>query len=260
MRIALGVEYDGSRYQGWQSQRSVDTVQKVVERALSRVAGERVRVHCSGRTDTGVHATGQVVHFDTTAQRRPYNWILGANVNLPKDVSVQWALPAAEEFHARFSALRRRYTYVIINRLARPAVLARRVAWVHRSLDADRMGEAAGSLLGRHDFSSFRARGCQARSPVRTVHEIAIRRCGEFLFLSVEADGFLQRMVRNIAGALIEVGTGRRPVAWIGECLAMRDRRAGGVTAPAGGLYLSGVRYPEEFGIPAPPEFWMRGA
>jgi len=256
MRIALGVEYDGSNYQGWQAQRDASTVQFQIESALSRVASHPVRVHCSGRTDAGVHASAQVAHFDTDASRDGHNWLLGANVSLPHDISVVWAKPVPEQFHARFSALRRRYNYLILNRLARPAVLARRAAWVHKSIVAERMNDAARCLIGRHDFSSFRAQGCQAKSPVRTVFRIDVERRGPFVVLTVEADGFLQKMVRNIAGVLIAVGSGRHEPEWVAEVLEHRSRSLGGVTAPPDGLYLSGVYYPPEFEIPRPPEFY----
>jgi tRNA pseudouridine38-40 synthase len=253
MRIALGIEYDGIRYQGWQLQRDANTVQAVVEAAISRVADHAVRLHCGGRTDAGVHATGQVAHFDTVARRDARGWILGANVNLPADINVTWARVVADGFHARFSATRRRYDYLIFNRLARSAVLAGRAAWVHAPLDVERMAEGGAWLVGRHDFSSFRARDCQARSPVRTVHELKVRRRGDLVVLTVEADGFLQRMVRNIAGVLIDIGRGRRPPLWAKSVLEQREREQGGATAPACGLYLTGISYPEEFGIPTAP-------
>jgi len=251
MRIALGIEYDGSDFAGWQLQASgVRTVQGAVEQALSTVADRPVRVACAGRTDAGVHATGQVVHFDTAALRSPRAWTYGTNANLPKSVSAQWARPVAEDFHARFSALRRRYRYVILNREVRPTFLAWRVAWSHRPLDAALMGEAAQALVGEHDFSAYRALACQAKSPVRTLHELRVYRDRDLVIIELEANAFLHHMVRNIAGVLMTIGAGERPVSWAGEVLDARDRTLGGVTAPAHGLYLTAVTYPERFALP----------
>ena len=253
MRIALGLEYDGSRFHGFERQRAQRTVQGDVEEALARVAASPVRVVCAGRTDAGVHALGQVVHFDTGAARPARAWVRGANTYLPPDVTVLWARSVAEDFHARFLALRRRYRYVIVNRSTRPALLAARAAWEHRRLDAGLMQLGARHLAGEHDFSSFRAAGCQARGPVRCVHRIEVRRIGERIVIDVHANAFLQHMVRNIAGTLVPVGTGECEPAWIASVLAARDRTAAGVTAPPGGLYLVGVDYPEAAGIPAVP-------
>lgn len=251
MRIALGIEYDGSDFAGWQLQQAgVRTVQGALEQALSAVADEPVRVICAGRTDAGVHATAQVVHFDTGAARSPRSWTYGANANLPKGVSVQWARPVGEDFHARFSAQRRRYRYVILNREVRPTFLAWRVAWEHRSLDAMRMHEAAQALVGEHDFSAYRAVACQAKSPVRTLHELNVHRDRDLVVLELEANAFLHHMVRNIAGVLMAIGAGERPPSWAGEVLEARERTLGGVTAPAHGLYLTAVSYPERFALP----------
>lgn len=250
MRIAMAIEYDGSAYHGWQLQVGAASVQAEVESALARVANHPVRVSCAGRTDTAVHATAQVIHFDSDAKRDERAWVHGVNSNLPRTIAVQWAKPVSDDFHARFSAVRRRYRYVILNRRVRPTFLAHRVTWDYRSLDVDRMAEAARSLVGEHDFSSFRAYACQAKSPIRTVHRLAVRREGEFLILDIEANGFLHHMVRNIVGVLSEIGAGVRPVSWASEVLAHRDRVLGGVTAPASGLYLTGVSYPAEFGLP----------
>ena len=253
MRIALGVEYDGSRFHGWQAQQpGVRTAQVTLEAALSKVAAHPLRVVCAGRTDTGVHALGQVVHFDTEARRSERNWLLGTNVNLPPDISVTWAREVDSAFSARFSAISRRYRYFILNRTARSAVLAGRVTWVHRPLDAERMHVAGQALVGEHDFSSYRALGCQAKSPVRTLHSLEVERRGDFLVLSVHANAFLHHMVRNIAGVLIAIGKGDRPVEWAAEVLALRDRTLGGVTAPPEGLYFERVEYPAEFEIPTP--------
>ncbi len=261
MRIALGVEYDGANFNGWQIQAQGQgySVQGRVEQALAKVANHEVRTFCAGRTDSGVHATGQIIHFDSEAVRKARGWVLGANAHLPDDVAVIWAKPVSDAFHARFSAQRRRYRYVIYSRPVRPTFLARRVTWEYRTLDIERMQAAAGYLLGEHDFSSFRAYGCQAKSPVRTVHELKLSRSGEhgeFIMLDIEANAFLHHMVRNIVGVLSAIGAGERPVEWAREVLEYRDRKLGGVTAPPYGLYLVGVEYPEEFGIPylSPPQ------
>lgn len=253
MRWALGVEYDGSAFHGWQVQENLDTVQLRVERAISRVADRDVRVICAGRTDTGVHGVGQVVHFDTTAVRTPRNWVLGCNVNLPRDISVNWALAVPDRFHARFSAISRSYRYLILNRATRSALWRNRAVWVHRSLDEKRMQAAARCLVGTHDFSSYRALGCQAKSPVRTITRLEVRRESEQVLIDVTADGFLHHMVRNIAGVLMAIGKGDRPVEWSEEVLAHRDRTLGGVTAPPEGLYLLHVAYPKVFDLPAAP-------
>ncbi|MDX1512804.1 MAG: tRNA pseudouridine(38-40) synthase TruA, partial [Gammaproteobacteria bacterium] len=214
-----------------------------------------VRTTCAGRTDAGVHALGQVVHFDSTALRSERSWMLGSNANLPFDVSVTWARSMAPDFHARFSARTRRYRYVVFNRDARPAVLLGRVAWEHRRLDVDRMREASGYLLGEHDFSSYRGAGCQAKSPVRRIHALTVSRRGPLVIIDVTANAFLLRMVRNIAGVLIDIGCGRASPGWALEVLRARDRTCGGVTAPAAGLYLVEADYPSHFRIPAvPPE------
>lgn len=250
MRIALGIEYDGRGFRGWQVQRGVRTVQEAVETALGRVAAHPVRIGCAGRTDAGVHACGQVVHFDSEAERSLRAWVLGANVSLPPDVSVLWAREVPAEFDARFSATGRTYRYVILERESRPALLAGRVCWTHRRLDTEAMQEAARHLIGRHDFSAFRALACQARSPVRTVRRLEVRRAGGFVVLEVEADAFLMHMVRNIAGVLMAVGGGEAAPDWAREVLEGRDRTRGGITAPASGLYLLQVQYPERFGLP----------
>ncbi len=250
MRIAMGVEYDGTAFCGWQTQGDVDTVQESLEGALSRVADHPVSVQCAGRTDAGVHGLGQVIHFDSEALRTPRNWILGTNVNLPQDINVTWAQPVADEFHARFSATGRSYRYIILNRMTRSAIWANRAVWIHRPLDESRMQEAARSLVGTHDFSSYRAQGCQAKSPVRTVSRLDVRREGERIMIDISANAFLHHMVRNIAGVLIAIGEGDRPVEWSREVLEYRNRTLGGVTAPPQGLYLMQVEYPAEFNLP----------
>ncbi len=252
-RVVLGVEYDGGRYHGWQRQPHAPSVQEEVERALSVVANEPVTIICAGRTDTGVHALEQVIHFDTAVERRDRAWVLGGNSHLPRDITIRWATEMPDSFHARFSAVRRAYSYVIDNRSVRPGILAGKVTWVHDPLDEALMHEAAQALAGTHDFSSYRALGCQAKSPVRTIHSISVRREGDFLYLDVEANAFLHHMIRNIAGVLIAIGRKRQAAEWAQEILGKRDRRLGGVTAPPHGLYLSSVGYPEEYILPASP-------
>ncbi len=251
MRIACGVEYDGAGFSGWQSQPHAPSVQAEVEAALSKVADHPVQLFCAGRTDAGVHATHQVVHFETTAQRRERSWLLGANANLPDGVTLTWVRPVDEDFHARFSAEARSYRYVILNREVPSALLRRRVTWSHAVLDVASMRAGARHLVGEHDFSSYRATACQAKSPVRTVHRLELNRHGEFIYLDIEANAFLHHMVRNIAGVLMAIGRGDQAPAWSREILEHRDRARGGVTAPADGLYLVGVRYPARFGLPA---------
>ncbi|HLJ37410.1 MAG TPA: tRNA pseudouridine(38-40) synthase TruA [Steroidobacteraceae bacterium] len=253
MKIAVGVEYDGAAFAGWQTQRSVRTVQRTLEGALGSIAAEAVSVVCAGRTDAGVHARGQVVHFDTQAQRAPRSWMLGANSELPPDVAVTWALPVPAHFHARYSAEARTYRYLILNRSARSALAAQRAAWVARELDADRMTQAATLLLGEHDFSAFRSAECQAKSPVRRLERLGVVRRGDWVLIEAVANAFLHHMVRNIAGLLIAVGKGDQPPAWAGAVLEGRDRTRAAATAPADGLYLWEVRYPQAFGLPAPP-------
>lgn len=252
MRIALGVEYDGTDFRGWQvQQKGVRTVQGCLEGALSQVADHPVQVICAGRTDAGVHGAGQVVHFDTQAQRSLRSWILGGNSNLPDDISALWAQLMPETFHARFSALARRYRYVIFNRAFRSALHRQRATWLHRPIDVEPMQEAAQYLIGEHDFTSFRALECQAKSPVRTIYHLDVERDGDFVIVEVEANAFLHRMVRNIAGILMTIGMGTRPAAWARQVLEFRDRTLGGVTAPPEGLYLTHVHYPAEFSLPA---------
>lgn len=250
MRIAMAVEYDGSGYSGWQLQKETSkTIQAVVETAISRVADEPIRIHVAGRTDSGVHATGQIIHFDTHADRTERSWVFGANANLPKDVVMLWAQPVSDEFHARFSAVRRSYRFVIYTRRVRPSFLVDRVTWTHKTLDIVPMIEAAKYLLGEHDFSSFRAVGCQANSPVRTITRLEISQTGPYIYIDIEANAFLYHMVRNIAGVLMKIGAGEAKPVWCREVLELRDRTQGGVTAPAAGLYLVGVEYPEKFGL-----------
>lgn len=254
MRIAIGIEYDGSAYNGWQRQRTGLGVQERLEQALAKVADEPVEVTCAGRTDAGVHASGQVAHFDTAAGRSERGWLLGANTNLPDDICVTWVKPVGDEFHARFSATARRYRYRILNRLVRSALYRNRAWWVHQALDHRRMHEAAQVLLGEHDFSAFRAAGCQASNAVREVTAISVVRDGDWVVLDVTANAFLQHMVRNITGTLATIGSGEEDVAWVSRVLDGRDRTRAGIAAPPHGLTLVQVFYPGAFGIPAPFE------
>ena len=250
MRIALGIEYDGSAYCGWQFQDGVATVQAVLEEALSRIVNAPVRVITAGRTDTGVHASGQVVHFDTDVTRSEYSWVRGTTRYLPDDVTVLWAQPVSDDFHARFSALERSYQYLILNRRERPAILHRKVTWEYRPLDVPLMQAAASQLVGRHDFNAYRAVACQARSPVRDLRELTVTRSGDMVVVKARADAFLHHMIRNIAGVLCSIGAGEKPPAWAADVLASRDRTRGGVTAPPDGLYLTEIIYPEQYRIP----------
>jgi tRNA pseudouridine38-40 synthase len=250
MRIALGVEYDGRDFHGWERQKHARSVQACVEQGLSKVANHPVSTVCAGRTDARVHALAQVVHFDTQALRNERSWVLGANSNLPDDTSVLWARQVDDSFHARFSATGRSYHYVILNRLVRPAALRGRVTWQPLPLDEVVMNSAAQLLLGEHDFSAFRASGCQAKSPVRTLRELNVTRRGEYVVLQVSANAFLQHMVRNIAGVLMAIGLHKQPEQWATQVLHSRDRRCGGVTASPHGLYLTAVQYPGAFEIP----------
>lgn len=250
MRVAVGIEYDGSGFNGWQFQNNGVSVQGKVEQALSFVADHPVRVVCAGRTDTGVHALGQVVHFDTQSQRSERSWVFGANANLPKSVSVIWAREIPEAFHARFSAQARRYRYVIFNRPVRPTFLAYRVTWNHRPLDVERMAQAAACLVGEHDFNAYRASECQAKSPVRTVHDLKVFRKDDLVIIDIQANAFLHHMVRNIAGVLMAIGANEQPVSWSRQVLDSRERALGGVTAPPFGLYLVEVEYGSEFDLP----------
>ncbi|MDH3614347.1 MAG: tRNA pseudouridine(38-40) synthase TruA [Gammaproteobacteria bacterium] len=253
MRIALGLEYDGTAYNGWQRQRTGQGVQQRVEEALSIVADETIDVICAGRTDTGVHASGQVVHFDTSSERPSRGWLLGANSNLPDDISVTWAQRVDDSFHARFSATARSYRYLILNRLERSALYRHRAWWVYDPLDAERMHVAAQALLGRHDFSAYRAAACQASTPVREITAIAVSRNDVWILLHVTANAFLQHMVRNITGTLVAIGRGDEPEDRVATVLDSRDRSAGGVAAPPQGLTLVNVEYPTEFDLPPNP-------
>ncbi len=251
MRLAAGVEYEGTAYAGWQRQHHARSVQGEVEAALSRVADQTIATTCAGRTDAGVHALGQVIHFDTTASRANDAWLLGANSHLPSDISLRWVSPMPDEFHARYSARARRYRYVIFNHRSRPALYAHRACWFYHPLDAMRMHEAAQHLLGEHDFSAYRAAECQSRSPNRFVEEITVTRQGNWVAIEIEANAFLHHMVRNIAGVLMAIGKGSQPIDWTRTVLEGRDRQAAGVTAAAEGLYFLRVRYDTQFQLPS---------
>lgn len=260
MRVAIGVEYSGELFEGWQIQPHGRTVQNRLEAALSAVAQAPVSVVCAGRTDTGVHATAQVAHFDTSARRPLEAWVRGTNSHLPAGVTVLWAVEVDEDFHARFSAESRRYRYVLLNRRVRPAILAGRVGWTHGALDEGLMGQAARSLLGEHDFTSFRAAQCQAKTPIKTMHSVTVARHGDVVLFDFHANAFLHHMIRNLVGALIYVGKGRQPVDWMAELLVARNRSLAAPTFAPDGLYLCGVEYPSRWSLPgggriiAPPQ------
>jgi tRNA pseudouridine38-40 synthase len=251
MRIAIGIEYDGSGFRGWQSQPSGDTVQDHLERAFASIAGEPVRLAAAGRTDAGVHALAQVAHFDTAAVRPESAWVRGVNTLLAQAVAVQWAMPMADDFHARYSAISRTYRYVLYNHPVRPALHHGRVGWFHLPLNVDAMRSALSCLAGEHDFSAFRSSECQAKSPVRTLRSWAIDRRGAHLSFEFTANGFLHHMVRNIIGCLVYVGKGKHPPGWLGELLASRDRRQAAPTFSPGGLYLAAVEYAPGWRLPA---------
>ena len=250
MRIAVGLEYLGGAYAGGQRQSRLPSVQTEVERALSLVANHPVKTSCAGRTDAGVHATGQVIHFDTPAVRPERGWLLGANRYLPQDIALNWVRPVADGFHARYAAMTRSYRYLILNSSVRSALWVGRAAIWHTPLDAARMHASVQVLVGRHDFSSFRAAECQSVSTVRLLESIRVVRQGPLIALDVTANAFLHHMVRNIVGAAIAVGEGSRDPDWIQTLLTARDRTLAGITAPAGGLYFRGVTYPYGAGVP----------
>jgi len=251
MKIALGIEYDGSHFSGWQMQlNDIRTVQNELEKALSIIANENIQVVCAGRTDTGVHATGQVVHFETKSVRPEKAWVQGVNAHLPNDVTSLWSCEVSDDFSARFSATARQYRYIIFNRHTRPAVLSKKVTWRYDEINTDAMHEAAQILIGEQDFSSFRSSSCQAKHARRCMHYINVHRNNDFIYIDIKANAFLHHMVRNITGSLLEVGMGMKPKEWIGDLLDFKDRTKAGITAPADGLYMVKVTYPEEFNIP----------
>lgn len=250
MRLAASVEYDGSAYHGWQRQSHAASVQACVESALSRVAAQPVTVVCAGRTDTGVHATGQIVSFETTARRDPRAWVLGGNSNLPTDISIRWVQAVDDSFHARFSARSRRYRYVIYRRLSRSSLLRKRALWCHYALDVEAMRAASAHLLGEHDFSSFRSGACQARHAIRQLYQLSVSGDGEFVYVDVHANGFLHNMVRIMVGVLLAIGRGIQPTDWTRTLLLARDRTISGVTAAPHGLYFVGADYPSAYELP----------
>lgn len=259
VRIALGLEYDGSAFCGWQTQPGGCAVQDVLEAALGRVHAGPIDTIVAGRTDAGVHALSQIVHFDAVHPRPLEAWVRGVNACLPDSIAVLWAREVSPEFHARACAVERTYHYVLLNHRVRPALLAGRVGWVHQRLDIERMQEAARVLLGRHDFSAFRAAECQAHSPIRELRRAKVSRYGDLVLFEFSANAFLHHQVRNMVGALVWVGLGRRPVEWMGELLASRDRRLGAATFAPDGLYLTGVRYDPAWGLPPQDQrsFWF---
>lgn len=254
MRIALGIEYCGSGFRGWQSQAGGGTVQDALEAALGQIAGEKIGVLCAGRTDAGVHATHQVAHFDTSAERPLSAWVRGVNSQLPDGVAVRWAQPVCDEFHARFSARGRRYRYLLLNRPQRPGLWQGRLGWFHLPLDLAAMQEASRRLLGEHDFSAFRAAECQAKSPIKTLTRAEVRQSGNLLIFDFEASAFLHHMVRNLVGTLVYIGKGAQSPAWIDELLQLRDRTRAAPTFSPDGLYFRGPIYEAHWGLPEPDD------
>ena len=259
MKIVACIEYDGSRFFGWQVQKDRVSVQSEVESAFSEIANHKVSVHCAGRTDAGVHACGQIVHFETEQVRQDSSWVIGTNSLLATGVSILWSCQVDDSFHARFSAISRRYRYVILNRRSRPSYLVKRVGWYPKRLDASKMADAATLLTGTHDYSAFRSSQCGNKNPVKTVYELNVSQSGDWIWIDVEASGFLHHMVRNIVGVLSYVGDGRQEVEWAKHVLDSRDRTVAGVTVPADGLYFVSASYPEQYCLPAPAlpcRFW----
>lgn len=250
MKIALGIAYNGKHYFGWQRQEKVASVQAELEKAIAFVANEECAVFCAGRTDSGVHASGQVIHFETGAERPEKAWCFGVNANLPDDIAVTWAKRVDDDFHARFSATARRYRYLIYNHKLRSAILPDGITHYPAPLDHRLMHEAGQALLGEHDFSAFRAAQCQSHTPWRNVHHLHVVRRAEYIVIDIQANAFVHHMVRNIVGSLLEIGCQNRPVSWMAELLAEKDRTLAAPTAKAAGLYLVNVRYPERFALP----------
>lgn len=253
MRLALGIEYNGAQYFGWQRQREVKSVQEELEKALSIIAAHPVTIFCAGRTDAGVHGTGQVIHFDTDAKRKTVAWIMGVNAHLPKDIAVRWAQEVTEDFHARFSATARRYRYIIYNSPYRSGILSSGISHYHGELDEQKMHQAGQYLLGENDFTSFRATHCQSNTPWRNLHHLTVKRYGRYVVIDIKANAFVHHMVRNITGSLLAVGLGEQPPQWIEWLLAAKDRKLAAATAKAEGLYLVEVDYPESFQLPKEP-------
>ena len=254
MRVALGVEYNGHEYYGWQAQRGLPTIQETLQTALAKIANEDIFLHCAGRTDAGVHATGQVVHFDTRAKRHVDAWIWGTNTHLPPSIVVRWARHVDYHFHARFTAVARRYRYIIFNHPIRPAILSHQTAWHYYPLDVECMQKDRQFLIGEQDFSSFRSSQCNSKSPMRNVIEVFLQRQGFYIMMDIEANAFLHHMVRNMAGVLMKIGAGFKDPGWMKEVLLAKSRRAAAETAPAEGLYLTQVRYPSVYDFPISQE------
>jgi len=257
VRIALGIEYNGFGFYGWQAQRNLPTIQSELEKALSQVANEPIYLFCAGRTDANVHATGQVVHFDTHAKRHIDAWIWGTNTHLPPTIVVRWAKHVDYHFHARFKAIARRYRYIIINHPIRPAILKTRATWHYYPLDVTRMQAAGQYLMGEQDFTSFRSSQCNSKSPMRSVTDFSIKRHGDIISLEIEANAFLHHMVRNIVGVLLKIGTGQREPDWMQTVLQAKSRRAAAETAPPDGLYLIKVSYPDPYHFPRPNDLFL---
>jgi tRNA pseudouridine38-40 synthase len=259
VRIALGIEYCGTAFRGWQSQAGGGTVQDALEAALATIAGVRVGTQCAGRTDAGVHATQQVVHFDSPVERPLTAWVRGVNSHLPGGVAVRWAQPVGDQFHARFSARGRRYRYLLLNRPQRPGLWQGRVGWFHLPLDLAAMQDAAARLLGEHDFSAFRAAECQAKSPVKLMSSASVEQRGGMFVFDFEASAFLHHMVRNLVGSLVYIGKGVHRPAWIDELLQMRDRKLAAPTFSPEGLYFRGPVYESEWALPALDDDFLDG-
>lgn len=253
MKFALGIEYDGSQYHGWQRQSHAVSVQQTLEQVLSNIADQPVLVNCAGRTDTGVHATGQVVSFEIDNERPLRAWTMGANTQLPDSIAVRWAHKVEDTFHARFSATARRYRYIIANTHARPAIMNKGLTWCRQSLDVELMNQACQYFLGEQDFSSFQAASCQSRTSHRQIEHLQVTRKNDFLVIDIKANAFLHHMVRNIAGTLMQVGRGLSPPSWVKELIDAKDRTIAPATASPCGLYLVEVDYPQSFGIPQHP-------
>lgn len=258
-RYAGCTEYCGASYHGWQRQKHSPSVQEEIEKAIKKVADDDIHIVTAGRTDTGVHGIGQVFHFDCANQRQPFQWIRGVNTYLPDDITISWMYPVSDKFHARFLALSRSYRYVILNRDVAPSYLHGRVTWHRPKLDLDLMQQAVSHLLGEHDFTGFRASGCQNKNPIKTVTSLEINQSGKWIWLDITANGFLQHMVRNIVGSLLVIGEGLQSPDWMRDILNSKDRTQGGMTAPSHGLYFVRVQYNPKFNLPEPPEvcrFW----
>lgn len=258
MRLAAGIEYDGASFCGWQRQALGQSIQACIEQALSRFADYPISVTCAGRTDAGVHALQQVIHFDTHAIRAPRAWLLGPNVYLPPSIRLLWVKPAPPQFHARFCAKVRAYRYIIYCNAVASAILHKKVTFSHTILDVEKMQEAAKFLVGTHNFSAFRGAACQAKQPIKTIHTLQVSFVPQFVTIDIEADGFLHHMVRNIAGVLMTIGRNIKPPLWAREVLDSKDRKRAGPTAPADGLYFVGVHYDEKFNLPKTSEFSTR--